>query len=198
MRIVRVNCFIGTKFSHVSCTPMKKGARLQKWKLILIGKCIHQNICIHLPPLVTVLHMLSAHLSKHGQPDYLIMVKKPLWSEKSINNLYIFSLPKQWSQLFMCSISLWCGTFCRLMAHPICMVVFWWRQFLHNYRSRLPAPGLDLFFTWGFRCERLSACSLLICNWQSYFIENGKVTANWFYSDSDGETMNVPSIQSAI
>lgn len=109
-----------------------------------------------------------------------------------------FLAVKQWWQLFMCSISLWCGTFCKLMAHPTCMVVFWWRQFLHNYRSRLPAPGLDLFFTWGFRCERLSACSLLICNWQSYFIENGKVTANWFYSDSDGETMNVPSIQSAI
>lgn len=61
-----------------------------------------------------------------------------------------------------------------------------------------PLAYTEICFHMAFWSEWLSGSSLFIRSWQSYFIENGKVTANWFYSDTDGETMNVPSIQSAI
>lgn len=61
-----------------------------------------------------------------------------------------------------------------------------------------PQAYAQICFHTVFWSEWLSGSSLFIRGWQSYFIENGKVTANWFYSDTDGETMNVPSIQSAI
>lgn len=81
-----------------------------------------------------------------------------------------------------------CGPLMKTVA-PFCTITG------HRRELRVHA---QICFNMLFWSERLSGSSLFIRGWQSYFIENGKVTANWFYSDTDGETMNVPSIQSAI
>lgn len=84
--------------------------------------------------------------------------------KKSISILYLSLYWNNRCSFSRAMISLWCGKFFKLMAHPIHSGLFDEDNcafFLHNYRSHFPAPWPShrFVFTW---CSGLSGCQGLL------------------------------------